>query len=135
MASETDCTFSEACVDADNTLPDRSRVAPAVVLKASAAASSSVDDDDTERTTLATVVSNAPASALHVGLALLGDAPRRLLLGGLQLLDADEFLLEGLRCARVVADLVATPGIGHLDVFVAARRAPAARRRCGGSAR
>ncbi len=63
VADETVCTFSEACVEAAKTFPDRSRVAPAVVLKASAAASSSVDDADTDRTTFATVVSKAPARA------------------------------------------------------------------------
>ena len=58
---------------------------------------------------------------MHVGLALLGAAPRHLLFRGLQLIDADQLFLEGLRGARVVADLVAPVGIRHRDVFVAAR--------------
>ena len=62
MARETVLTFSAAWVDAASTLPDKSRVAPAIAPSASAAASSSVDEVDTERTTLATVASNVLAT-------------------------------------------------------------------------
>ena len=56
----------------------------------------------------------------HVGFALLGATALGLLLRGLQLLDADQFLLEGFRRPGIVAHLVTAFGIGNLDVAVAA---------------
>ena len=121
MASATDCTFSAASVDADSTLPDRSRVAPAVAVMASAAASSSVDDEETERTTLATAVSNAPASACMsvcrasamrraVSFSAISNCSMRM-----------SFSLKVCAAARGIADLVVPPGIGNGDVLVAGR--------------
>ena len=57
---------------------------------------------------------------MHVGAALIGGAPRGFLLRLFKLFDADQFFLEGLRRARIVANLVAAVGIRHRDVLVAA---------------
>ena len=58
---------------------------------------------------------------MDIAAALIGHAARRFLFRDLQLLDANELLLERLGRPRIVADFVGAPDIRHLDILVAAR--------------
>ena len=117
-AAATAPTLVEASSEAAATMPDSSWVLSAVAVSVLAALSDWEEADDR--------IDDAADRSLelvgqlgHIGLAGRGGCRFEILLRRLHLFDADQILLEGLRRARRISDLVASRRIGDLKRLVA----------------